>query len=624
VQDAGEPGVPGKTIVLLFNNGVVGGTHGAQLTGANGDYLFTDLTAGLNYSAKLNTVPAGTTVSPQNQGSDDGLDSDANATGTIPDQQLSSGQHSTANDIGLVNNTATSIDTSIAVEVHADLDRTAVGPNEQFSLGVFGVNSELAEVTGNFTLTIAAPANAFIVDFLPAPFWSCIYNSPGPIQCSGSGTLGSAAATPQVSVRMQRNGSCGTIAPGAGLDFTSPNGTAMSQVLQSVTCSNTTSVPTTTTTSLPAALSGRVWNDSNENGIQDAGEPGIPDVQVSLIRTDGQPSPGMTTLADGSYSFPNVAPGEVWIEVDQNTLPFNYVLTAMNVGGDDLLDSDVDSSGVSATTILDPGEVDASFDVGAYEAQPSTSAVATAPDLMASVDTGAGAGPPFVIQVANIGNAGTSADIVVDLAFTSLSVSDVSGTGWTCVTNATSATCTHAGGIGVAATLPVITVSQSDDDCDGGSLMANITAVPSETNTANNQAGAAYDDQLNLVHVRGRGPHRSGSAVDQDCRPQPGLARATNHLHDHCVEHRRRNRQRGDLRRRSGDAAGVQRVGLRHRVDVYGQRRHQRRALHAPGADQRGGRAAADHDHRYPHHRRLPASLQHRQRRSRRRRGRDQ
>ena len=59
-------------------------------------------------------------------------------------------------------------------------------------------------------------------------------------------------------------------------------------------------------------LSGFVYVDQNDNGVKDAGEPGIAGITVTLTGTDNQGHAvdlTQVTAADGSYSFANLAPG---------------------------------------------------------------------------------------------------------------------------------------------------------------------------------------------------------------------------------------------------------------------------------------------------------------------------
>jgi hypothetical protein len=56
-------------------------------------------------------------------------------------------------------------------------------------------------------------------------------------------------------------------------------------------------------------ISGQVWEDSNQNGSQDAGEAGFQGVTVQLIDSDGTVVATVTTNADGTYTFTAIDPG---------------------------------------------------------------------------------------------------------------------------------------------------------------------------------------------------------------------------------------------------------------------------------------------------------------------------
>ena len=63
-----------------------------------------------------------------------------------------------------------------------------------------------------------------------------------------------------------------------------------------------------------ASLGDYVWNDLNQNGIQEDGEPGLPNVRMQLYARNA--SGGLTPLGDtftegnGLYRFFNLTPGE--------------------------------------------------------------------------------------------------------------------------------------------------------------------------------------------------------------------------------------------------------------------------------------------------------------------------
>jgi protocatechuate 3,4-dioxygenase beta subunit len=87
----------------------------------------------------------------------------------------------------------------------------------------------------------------------------------------------------------------------------------------------------------PAAIKGYVYRDDSDDGVRNAGEPGLPGVSVRLepISTIApQSSLTVVTKADGSYAFENLSPGEYRIvEVTQPTPLTDGLDTAGTVNG---------------------------------------------------------------------------------------------------------------------------------------------------------------------------------------------------------------------------------------------------------------------------------------------------
>jgi protocatechuate 3,4-dioxygenase beta subunit len=84
---------------------------------------------------------------------------------------------------------------------------------------------------------------------------------------------------------------------------------------------------------LTAVIGDTVFNDLNGNGIQDAGEPGLPNVSVTLTGdTNGDGTTTTTTVstnASGNYSFTGLAAGQYVVRVDVTDpdLPVGAVLS---------------------------------------------------------------------------------------------------------------------------------------------------------------------------------------------------------------------------------------------------------------------------------------------------------
>ena len=81
----------------------------------------------------------------------------------------------------------------------------------------------------------------------------------------------------------------------------------------------------------PVTISGVVWYDANDDGVVDADETRLGSVTVNLYADDGATllASGVT-LADGSYEFTGLRPGDYVVMVDESTLPVNYLITTDN------------------------------------------------------------------------------------------------------------------------------------------------------------------------------------------------------------------------------------------------------------------------------------------------------
>jgi hypothetical protein len=98
IQDSGEAGVSGVKVQLLTTAGT---QANSTVTDASGHYLFDNLRPGDSYYVQF-SLPSGYILAPQDQGSDDSLDSDVDAFGRTPTITLGAGQTDLSVDAGLV------------------------------------------------------------------------------------------------------------------------------------------------------------------------------------------------------------------------------------------------------------------------------------------------------------------------------------------------------------------------------------------------------------------------------------------------------------------------------------------------------------------------------------------
>ncbi|MCL2783002.1 MAG: hypothetical protein FWD80_03390, partial [Propionibacteriaceae bacterium] len=129
-----------------------------------------------------------------------------------------------------------------------------------------------------------------------------------------------------------------------------------------------------TVTALGSALGDFVWDDLNGNGIQDAGEPGVAGVKVTLSGRDdlnNVVSGTATTDTNGKYSFPNLRASSTagyTLTFDKSTLtPAGSSWTAATQGSDTAKDSNANvTTGATAAVVLPVSTTNNSIDAGLY------------------------------------------------------------------------------------------------------------------------------------------------------------------------------------------------------------------------------------------------------------------
>ena len=94
---------------------------------------------------------------------------------------------------------------------------------------------------------------------------------------------------------------------------------------------------------------------------------------VNLHYSGGGLASTTTTDANGFYSFVGVTPGDYYVDF---VLPFNYVFSQQDQGGNNELDSDANiTTGQTAVTTLSAYELDNSWDAGMYTSTPGMAAI---------------------------------------------------------------------------------------------------------------------------------------------------------------------------------------------------------------------------------------------------------
>lgn len=329
IQDNGEPAIQGATVKLSG-----GGTIISRTTGSNGEYTFTNLEPA-DYTVEF-VLPSGyDSRSPQDQGTDDTKDSDANAsTGVTSSFTLSSGQNISNIDAGFYQTA------SLGNLIWEDKNANGVQDNGELGLPALQVNlidgngnptglSTFTNLDGTYNFDNLEPGDYMIEVVYP----SGLFISP---QNQGSDDTDS-DINPST-------GRSGVYTLGSGESNNTVDGGLYRR----------------------ASIGDYAWIDANANGIQDDGEDPAPGLTVTLFDGAGnQIGAATSTAMDGSYSFDELTPGDYYVQF--SNLPNGAEFTTAGSGNDTSKDSDVNpTTSRTSTTTLSSGENDGNWDAGIF------------------------------------------------------------------------------------------------------------------------------------------------------------------------------------------------------------------------------------------------------------------
>lgn len=316
LQDGGEAGAPGVTVRIFTADGqpvtdINGQPVPAQTTDGTGQYLFTDLPPGSYYVVfDLTTLPAGYVVTTPNVGGDDALDSDASpSTGqTAATPFLPGGSSDLSLDMGLVQ-----LADSVRVGDYVWFDNNYNGAQDADEPGVPNIGVTLFDAatdqqvavsqtdSSGFYLFDALPPGQYYVVFdladLPANYRVTTQNADGVADTNDSD------ANPTTG----RSDNSRVLVAGEE-DLTLDMG-----IFPLVSVGNL------------------VWEDRNNNGLVDAGEPGLPDIPVRLYDLTDTLLMTTTTDANGNYRFSGLLPGDYIVEI---VVPPGYSSSTGGAPGD--------------------------------------------------------------------------------------------------------------------------------------------------------------------------------------------------------------------------------------------------------------------------------------------------
>ena len=318
VQDEGETNVAGVTVTVSAE----GEDPRTVTTDEKGRWKVDGLTPGVEYTVKF-TAPEGYSVTKPEQGEDRGKDSNP-LSSTVT---LESGENNTSYDLGLV---------QLKPELASIGDRVWVDANRN------GVQDEGEENLAGVNVTVTPPAGSD--------------EEPRTVTTDADGKWRVDGLTPGVEYTVSFELPEGYKATDAlvgedrGVDS---NGLRSTVTLQPREFNDTYDLGVFQ----PASVGDFVWEDTNGDGIQDDGEPAVPNTIVRVTGPNGETNTTATDK-DGKWSVDGLTPGvEYTVEF---TPPAGYQVTKTEQGED----RGKDSNPLSSTVSLKPGENNTTYDLG--------------------------------------------------------------------------------------------------------------------------------------------------------------------------------------------------------------------------------------------------------------------
>jgi hypothetical protein len=344
IQDNGEPGLANVTLSITKANGdpvidVFGNAVTTTTTNALGAYLFPDLPAG-SYKVTV-TPPAGLVATVAGVGADRSLDS--STTFATSANLTIDGASDLTLDFGFRDPKV-----SVGNLVWFDTDRD--GLQDAGEPGIAGVTllltkadgSPVTDIYGNAVTTTVTDANGnYLFDNLPYGAYNVTAVDP-----SGYTTTTAAVGADRAIDSSTGSATSASLSSDGAQDLTLDFGYFMPKV----------------------SVGDLVWFDVDRDGIQDAAEPGIANVTLSILKADGSAVTDVfgnsvtttTTDANGNYVFANLPVGEYQVSVVD---PAGFTATSSGQGT-----SATDSSTGSATSanLTNNGDSDTTLDFGFY------------------------------------------------------------------------------------------------------------------------------------------------------------------------------------------------------------------------------------------------------------------
>jgi uncharacterized repeat protein (TIGR01451 family)/fimbrial isopeptide formation D2 family protein/LPXTG-motif cell wall-anchored protein len=279
VQDPGEPGLPGVTVMVRS-----GGADGILNTA---DDLVVRIDTNAAGVYVVEGLPAGTTVVSYDV-TDLGV-------GLVPRIDLDGGDLTTTTVVLATGDNVRNVDfgvvgtATVSGTVWIDIDNDGVKDANEVGIPNVTVNVTWQGPNGPIVIPVVTDANGnWSIPDAPAGVYTAVVD---------------AATLPPGLVRTTPSSTSTTVPPGG-------SGSVQHGF-----------VP-------PGSIGDRIWNDTDRDGVQDAGETGVAGVTIVLRDAAGAVVATAVTDASGNYRFDGLPPATYTVEVDTSTLPTGVTIVS--------------------------------------------------------------------------------------------------------------------------------------------------------------------------------------------------------------------------------------------------------------------------------------------------------
>lgn len=343
IQENGENGIGGIQVILMDDNGnMIQSAYSSESNSNLGRYAFEEVMPG-RYTVAVNT-PEDLTITIVGAGNNELIDNNINSNTEMSSPlRLDSGQAINSIDIGLYEE-GSSLSSVVGDQVFIDINGDNVYNTNEPGLNDVKVElfTELGDlVSTTTTQTVNGKEGKYAFEDVSSGKYYIVFTPSNQDYYFVNPNEGNSDADDSDVTEQIRAGATNI--------FTVTNGVEEIDIDAGVY--------------LSATIGNYVWEDTNQNGIQDPTEGGYAGVTVELYSATGNLVQTQESDINGSYLFDGIQPGDYIVRF---VTAGSVAITEQSVGNDQTRDSDANSAGLTDIFTIEHGISNLQIDAGVH------------------------------------------------------------------------------------------------------------------------------------------------------------------------------------------------------------------------------------------------------------------